>query len=187
MLGRLSHFLLLLAPSAALAGGNDPTDPSSWTPIQIAGEQRAPEFVGITAWINSRPLTMAELQGRVVLVHFLSVGSPNCVRDYPWYKDINKRFKDKGLVVIGIHAPETKEEENVATVQKEIRAAKLTHPIAIDNQSTMWKYYFNRVAPSVFLFDKAGIARWGWCGELSWKGAQGKAHMRKKIEELLAE
>jgi peroxiredoxin len=187
MLRRLSHFLLLLAPSAALATGDDPNDPSSWTPVSIAGEQRAPEFAGIKAWINSRPLTMADLQGRVVLVHFLSVGSRNCVRDYPWYKGINKDFKDKGLVVIGIHTPETKEEENVATVQKEICAAGLTHPIAIDNQSTMWKRYFNQVSPSIYLFDKAGIARWGWRGELSWKGAQGKAHMRKKIEELLAQ
>ena len=87
------------------------------------------------------------------------------------------------MVAIGIHTPETEAEKNVETVKKKMKATGLTHPIAIDNKTTMCKSYW----PSVYLFDKQGIARWGWSGELSWKGAKGQAQMREKIEELLRE
>lgn len=109
------------------------------------------------------------------------------MRNYPWYKGIWKEFKDKDLVMIGIHTPETKTEKDVKNVEKAIKKAGLTFPIAIDNETTMWQRYGNRYWPSVYLIDKEGIARWGWAGELGWKGAKGEEHMRKKIEELLAE
>lgn len=89
------------------------------------------------------------------------------------------------MVVIGIHTPETEGEKNVESVKRKMKEAGLTHPIAVDNQTTMWKRYSNRYWPSIYLFDKEGIARWGWSGELSWKGAKGEVHMRKKLEELL--
>jgi hypothetical protein len=91
------------------------------------------------------------------------------------------------VVVIGIHTPETAEEKDVDRVRKKMKEAGLDHPIAIDNRGTMWKRYNNQYWPSIYLFDKKGIARWGWSGELGWKGAKGEAHMRKKIEELLRE
>jgi hypothetical protein len=91
------------------------------------------------------------------------------------------------VVVIGIHTPETEGEKNVERVKKQIQKAGLKHPVAIDNRATMWKRYHNQYWPSIYLFDKQGIARWGWAGELSWKGAKGEAHMRKKIEELVRE
>jgi len=89
--------------------------------------------------------------------------------------------------MIGIHTPETEGEKNVQTFKQRMKEAGLTHPIAVDNQTTMWKRYHNQYWPSVYLFDKQGIARWGWSGELGWKGARGEIHMRTKIEELLAE
>jgi hypothetical protein len=91
------------------------------------------------------------------------------------------------VVVIGIHTPETEAEKNVESVKKKMKKAGLTHPIAIDNEATMWKRYSNSYWPSIYLIDKQGIARWGWSGELSWKGAKGEARMREKIEELLRE
>ena len=109
------------------------------------------------------------------------------MRNYPWYKGIWKDFKDKGVVMIGIHTPETEGEKDVKRVQKKLADAGLTFPISIDNQKTMWKRYYNHYWPSVYLIDKEGIARWGWQGELGWKGAKGEEHMRKKIEELLKE
>ena len=63
----------------------------------------------------------------------------------------------------------------------------LGQPIAIDNKTTMWQQYFNRYWPSIYLFDKEGIARWGWSGELNWKGAKGDVYLREKLEELLRE
>jgi hypothetical protein len=98
-----------------------------------------------------------------------------------------KKYKDKDVVVIGIHTPETEQEKKVEAVKEKMKKAGLTHPIAIDNEATMWKRYANNYWPSIYLFDKQGIARWGWSGELSWKGAKGEAHMRDKIEELLRE
>jgi len=89
--------------------------------------------------------------------------------------------------MIGIHTPETEGEKNVQTLKQRMKEAGLTHPIAVDNQTTMWKRYHNQYWPSVYLIDKQGIARWGWSGELGWKGARGESHMRKKLEELLAE
>src|SRR5437867_6032378 len=106
----------------------------------------------------------------------------NCVRNYPWYKGIWKDFKDKGVVVIGIHTPETKGEKDIAKVKKKMADAGLTFPVAIDNEGTMWKRYGNRYWPTVYLIDKEGVARWGWAGELSWKGAMGKTYMQQKIE-----
>jgi hypothetical protein len=109
------------------------------------------------------------------------------VHNYPWYKAIAKEFKDKKLVLLGIHTPETDGEKNIDSVKKKLKEAGLTHPVAIDNQGTMWQRYNNHFWPSVYLIDKKGIARWGWSGELRWKGARGDEHMRKKIEELLRE
>jgi len=100
---------------------------------------------------------------------------------------MDKEFKDKGAVVIAIHTPETDQEKDIDTVKKKVKEAGLNHPIAIDNQVTMWKRYNNQYWPSIYLIDKKGIARWGWAGELSDNGAKGDAHMRKKIEELLKE
>jgi hypothetical protein len=109
------------------------------------------------------------------------------VRNYPWYRAVWKDYKDKGVVIIGIHTPETEGEKNVATLRKKLKDAELTFPVAVDNKTTMWKRYKNAYWPSVYLFDKEGIARWGWQGELAWKGAKGESHMRAKIEELLKE
>jgi len=91
------------------------------------------------------------------------------------------------VVVIGIHTPETASEKNIATLEKKMKDAGLTFPIAVDNKATMWKRYYNQYWPSIYLIDKRGIARWGWSGELSWKGAKGETLMRKKIEDLLKE
>ncbi len=109
------------------------------------------------------------------------------MRNYPWYRGIWKEFKDQGVVVIGIHTPETEGEKNVATLKKKLAEAKLTFPVAVDNKITMWRRYETRYWPTVYLIDKEGRGRWGWVGELGFKGASGETHMRKKIEELLKE
>jgi len=107
------------------------------------------------------------------------------VRNYPWYKAIAKEFKDKDVVILGIHTPETEAEKSADTLKKKLKESGLEFPVAVDNKGTMWKQYNNSYWPSIYLIDKKGIARWGWSGELGWKGAKGETHMRKKIEELL--
>lgn len=109
------------------------------------------------------------------------------MRNYPWYRGIDKEFRGKGVVVVGIHTPETEGEKDVRALEKKLKEAGLTFPVAVDNTATMWKRYFNNYWPSVYLIDKQGVARWGWSGELGWKGARGEALMRAKVEELLRE
>jgi hypothetical protein len=90
-------------------------------------------------------------------------------------------------MVIGIHTPETEGEKNIDKIKKKMEEAGLTFPIAVDNKGTMWQRYGNQLWPSIYVIDKQGMARWGWPGELAWKGAKGETLMRKKIEELLKE
>ena len=89
--------------------------------------------------------------------------------------------------MLGIHTPETEQERSIERLEKKLKEAGLDHPVAVDNKTTMWQRYANAYWPSIYLIDKKGIARWGWSGELGWKGAKGETHMRKKIEEMLRE
>lgn len=91
------------------------------------------------------------------------------------------------MVVLGIHTPETEGEKNIDSLRAKLKEAGLTFPVAVDNKGTMWQRYFNSYWPSVYLIDKRGVARWGWSGELNWKGAKGDMHLRKHIEELVRE
>jgi peroxiredoxin len=162
-------------------------DPRNWSPIKIAGQQQMPEFTDIETWLNSDPLVAKKLQGKVVVVHFFTFECINCRHNYPWYKKTWDDLKDKDFVMIGIHTPETNPERNVEALKKKVKNAGLTFPIAVDNKTTMWQRYNNNVWPTVYIFDKQGIARWAWAGELGWKGASGEQQMRRKIDELLQE
>ena len=181
----------LMFPALA-HGGMEPQeksqdDPRNWSPVKIAGRQQMPEFADIDTWLNSDPLTAKKLQGKVVVVHFFTFDCINCRHNYPWYKKTWADLKDKDFVMIGIHTPETNPERNVEALKKRIKSAGLTFPIAVDNKGTMWQRYNNNTWPTVYIFDKQGIARWAWSGELGWKGATGEQQMRKKIDELLQE
>ena len=109
------------------------------------------------------------------------------MRNYPWYKAIAKDFKDKDVVILGIHTPETEAEKSVDTLKKKLKESGLEFPVAVDNKGTMWKQYNNSYWPSIYLIDKKGVARWRWEGELNWNGAKGDVQMRRKIEDLLEE
>jgi peroxiredoxin len=178
---------LILTASLLAAGGTDPNDQSGRIPVRLRGKPKAPEFADIFDWINSPPLTMADFQGKVVVVHFMTVDSMHCAHNYPFYKSVWKDLKDKGVVVIGIHTPESEAERDVRTVKKKVEDAGLTFPIAIDNKSTMWVRYINESWPSIYLIDKAGKARYAWAGELASKGAKGEMHLRRLIADLLKE
>jgi hypothetical protein len=91
------------------------------------------------------------------------------------------------VVILGIHTPETEAEKSIDVLKKKLKEAGLDHPVAADNTHTMWKRYNNSYWPSIYLVDKKGVARWGWAGELNWKGARGDVHMRRKIADLLRE
>ena len=147
----------------------------------------APELRGVNTWINSEPVTLASLRGKVVVVHFYTFGCINCIRNLPHYVAWQEHFASRPVRMVGIHRPETQGERVVETVRKKAAEAGLTHPIAVDNDSQNWDAWANNVWPSVYLVDKKGFVRYWWYGELNWEGIEGERWMRSRIEALLAE
>jgi peroxiredoxin len=152
---------------------------------QVAVE--APALRDVTAWINSEPITLSALRGKVVALHFYTFGCINCIHNFPHYKDWHARFAGKPFVLLGLHTPETQGEHDVDAVRAAAQRAGLEFPIAIDGHASNWKAWGNSMWPSVYLIDKQGGVRYWWYGELNWEGAKGEEFMRGKIEELLAE
>jgi peroxiredoxin len=148
---------------------------------------KAPELIDTGEWINSPPLALAELRGKVVVVHFYACGCINCINNYPWYRQWHNDFSDKGAVLIGIHTPETEGERDLNHVRRKAADDKLAFPILIDPKNENWNAWGNSMWPSVYLIDKRGYLRHFWPGELDWQGNNGHQFMRKRIEELLAE
>jgi peroxiredoxin len=147
----------------------------------------APELRGIDEWINSKPTSLADLKGKVVVLHFWTFGWINCIRNYPWYTGWHKDFAKQGLTVIGVHTPETDEEKKIEEIRKKIKDNDIEYPVAVDGSGKSWQAWENHYWPAVYLIDKKGDVRYRWDGELNWKGTNGEKIMRKKIEELLAE
>ena len=161
---------------------------SSWAQFLKPGQTaKAPEFRGVTQWINSEPLTMSKLRGKVVLVHFWTNGCYNCVNNYGHYKAWQDRYEGKDVVIVGIHTPETPGEREVERIKAQAAKHGLKFPIAVDNDSSNWKAWNNRLWPTVYVVDRRGRVRYGWEGELSYKGAPGEEKVRKLVDELLRE
>jgi peroxiredoxin len=148
---------------------------------------KAPELIDTGDWINSKPLKLQELRGRVVVVHFYACGCINCIHNYPWYHEWHAAFKDKGVLLVGIHTPETASERESANVRRKAEAEKFAFPVLIDGEKANWNAWGNSMWPSVYLIDKRGYVRQFWPGELNWQGNNGEKHMREWIERLLAE
>lgn len=148
---------------------------------------KAPELIEATAWINSKPLTLAGLRGRVVAVHFYTFACINCIHNYPSYKNWLKSLVPRGVVMIGIHTPETKGEYNIEKVKAKAKENGLDFPILVDNEKKNWAAWGNHVWPSVYLVDKRGRVRYWWYGELNWQGKEGEKYMAARMEELMAE
>lgn len=123
----------------------------------IKETMHAPEFVGISYWLNSKPLTIAELKGKVVLIDFWTYTCINCIRTLPhvtqWYND----YKNKGLEIVGVHTPEFAFEKNKAHVENAIKRFKITYPVALDNDYQTWRAYDNHYWPAHYLIDQNGI------------------------------
>ncbi len=147
----------------------------------------APEFEGIAAWLNSEPLTMQALRGRVVVVHFFAFGCSNCVNNYPWYREWHDAFQGQDVTLIGIHTPETQTETDNELLRQSLAKHELKFPVAVDKQKKMWAAWYNGIWPSVYIVDREGRVRYWWYGELDWQGAGGQKIARQRIEQLLAE
>jgi cytochrome c biogenesis protein CcdA/thiol-disulfide isomerase/thioredoxin len=120
---------------------------------------KAPEFKGLEGWINSDALKLEGLKGKVVLVDFWTYSCINCIRNNPYLDKWYQTYKDQGLVVVGVHAPEFVFEKNRDNVEKAVRDQKITYPVALDNNFTTWNTFNNRSWPSAYLIDAEGNVR----------------------------
>jgi cytochrome c biogenesis protein CcdA/thiol-disulfide isomerase/thioredoxin len=146
-----------LSASLIPKNGNQPVAVANSNLNVVA--QKAPEFTGLGAWINSDPLTLASLKGKVVLVDFWTYSCINCIRNNPYLEKWYETYKDQGLVVIGIHAPEFSFEKVLANVQQGVKDQGITYPVALDNDLSTWNTFHNQYWPASYLIDADGNLR----------------------------
>jgi thiol-disulfide isomerase/thioredoxin len=151
-----------LAVSAAvvtlcLTGFASPGLSGEIAPYTIAAVQdTAPNFSGISNWFNSAPLNIADLRGKVVLVDFWTYGCVNCVNTLPRVTELYAKYKDRGLVVVGVHTPEFPFEKSAANVQAALKRHGITYPVAQDNDSQTWNAWHNQYWPAQYIVDQSG-------------------------------
>src|SRR5712671_5674797 len=135
-------------------------------PFTVAALQNtAPDFAGIANWFNSVPLNMADLRGKVVLVDFWTYGCVNCVNTLPHVTGLYAKYKDRGLVVVGVHTPEFPFERSAGNVQAALKRHGITYPVAQDNDSKTWNAYGNRYWPAQYIVDQHGNVVFSHAGE----------------------
>ena len=131
----------------------------------LSTEQSLPEFQGISQWLNSAPLTVADLKGRVVLVQFWTFACINCQRTLPYISRWHRQYAASGLKVIGVHTPEFPFERDANNIKRALKQHQITYPIPLDNEYKTWNAYENRYWPHLFLADRNGILRYDHIGE----------------------
>jgi len=134
------------------------------TLIAPAKAPAAPEFAKGN-WINSDPLTLDKLRGRVVLVEFWTFGCYNCRNTLPAVKEWDTRYRDRGLTIVGVHTPEIDNEYNLDNVRKQVPALGIKYPVVTDNDYQTWKAYGVEAWPTIVVLDKQGRVRWLHVGE----------------------
>jgi thiol-disulfide isomerase/thioredoxin len=157
--------------------------------LEASGAFEAPELIG-DSWLNlpkGNRLSLASRKGKVTVLHFWTYGCINCRHNLAAYERWQKGFATKGVVVIGIHSPETEAERDPVNVAKQVKELGITYPVLLDPELKNWKRWQQHVWPMVCLIDKRGWARYAWEGELEWRGAGGEAKMTRLIEALLKE
>ncbi|MEQ7873080.1 cytochrome c biogenesis protein DipZ [Sphingomonas sp. ASV193] len=148
---------------------------------ELLDEGPLPAFSGATGWLNSKPLTAADLKGKVVLVDFWTYSCINCIRSVPHIEALYKRYGPAGLVVIGVHSPEFAFERDPANVAAALKQFGLTYPIALDSDLNIWRAFNNRYWPATYLADAKGRIRYHHFGE------GGEATTEAAIRQLLTE
>ena len=141
----------------------------------------APEFSNVPTWLNSPPLTIGALRGKVVLVDFWTYSCINCIRTLPYVNKWHAQYKDQGLAVVGIHTPEFPYERETRNVEKAVQRLGVQYPVAQDNRYATWKAYSNKYWPATYLIDRKGTIRYKHFGEGRYQETE------QAIRQLLAE
>jgi cytochrome c biogenesis protein CcdA/thiol-disulfide isomerase/thioredoxin len=154
---------------------------SSTAPGAAAGPQMLPDLSSAVAWFNSPPLNRDDLKGKVVLVDFWTYSCINCLRTLPYIRAWAEKYKDSGLVVIGVHTPEFAFEKDQDNVRKAVAEFHISYPVALDNDYKIWKAFNNSYWPADYLIDVTGHIRHHHFGEGKYDESE------QEIQELLKE
>lgn len=149
------------------------------SPLPVLGPM--PAFSDIAGWINSPPLTREDLRGKVVLVDFWTYSCINCIRTLPYVKRWYEKYKDQGLVVIGVHTPEFAFEKDPSNVETAVKKFGIPYPVAIDSRYGTWNAYSNQYWPAHYLIDAQGRIRDEHFGEGDYQKTE------REIQSLLYE
>ena len=149
--------------------------------VQLPVEGRMPSLDGATGWLNSPPLTVAGLHGRVVLVNFWTYTCINWLRTLPYVRAWADKYQDQGLIVLGVHTPEFDVEHDLDNVRRAVRDLRVHYPVAVDNDYTIWSAFDNHYWPALYLVDAQGKIRHHRFGE----GGYEESEMI--LQQLLAE
>jgi cytochrome c biogenesis protein CcdA/thiol-disulfide isomerase/thioredoxin len=159
-----------MAGSNAMMAGNQPAMAANNAMMAAGGApanatSSAADISGATTWINSQPLTLASLHGKVVLIDFWTYSCINCLRTLPYIKAWNEKYKDSGLVIIGVHTPEFPFEKDESNVRKAVHDLGITYPVAMDNDYRIWRNFDNNYWPAHYFIDATGKVRYHHFGE----------------------
>ena len=143
--------------------------------------KKAPEFTGITSYINTNATELSDLKGKVVLVDFWTYSCINCIRTLPYLVDWNQKYSDKGLVIVGVHSPEFEFEKNIDNVKQAVTRFGIEYPVLLDNDHGTWNAFQNSYWPRKYLVDSEGYIRYDHIGE------GGYVETENAIKNLLSE
>src|ERR1700722_6089242 len=149
--------------------------------IDLKREGPMPSLDGAVKWLNSAPLSTKQLKGKVVVIDFWTYSCINCLRAIPYVEAWYEKYKDDGLVVIGVHTPEFAFEKDAANVQKSLGDLKITYPVAVDSNYAIWNAFHNQYWPAHYFIDAEGQIRYHHFGEGQYDESE------KVIQELLKE
>lgn len=166
---------------AMMAASNAMVRTAANEPAPLPVEGQLPSLDGAVQWLNSPPLTAQALRGKVVLVDFWTYSCINCLRTLPYVKAWAQKYRDQGLVVIGVHAPEFAFERDISNVKKAVNDLGVDYPVAIDNNYAIWRGFNNQYWPAHYFVDAQGRVRYHHFGEGNY------AESERVIQQLLRE
>jgi cytochrome c biogenesis protein CcdA/thiol-disulfide isomerase/thioredoxin len=168
-----------MSGGAAMSGG--PSMAASAAAGALPVEKIVPSLAGPGPWLNSKPLQMSELKGKVVLIDFWTYSCINCVRAIPYVRAWSAKYRDRGLIVIGVHTPEFAFEKLADNVRRAVKDMQIDYPVVLDNDYSIWRAFDNRYWPAHYFVDAEGRIRHHHFGE------GGYDESERVIQRLLAE
>ena len=171
----------IAVPIETLAEDKNVVQPMTSAAVKLPIEGEFPSLGGATEWLNSPPLTAAGLRGKVVVLDVWTYTCINWLRTLPYVRAWAEKYKNQGLVVIGVHSPEFEFEKNIENVRRQAKGMRVDYPIAIDNDFALWSALKNQYWPALYVVDAQGRIRHHQFGE------GGYDQSERIIQQLLAE